>query len=433
MSRVCRNVGRASSAVLEFINTPPERARRKHTGLMTLPTPALRAARVSTAVGFGLQGMFLAALLTQLPQFKDRYGFDDSTIVVAVVLVSLVAAVGSVIAEYLATRTSSKTTLRAGLFVIACAGTGIAFAPSPAAFFTGFAVYGVGLGMVDAATNMQAVAIQHRYGRSILSSFHGAWSVGAIVGALYVSACSALEVSLPASIFGAALGVAAGTLLIGPRLLEVGPEAEATTSAAPLTIPMRPFLALGAAMALFFAIDFSVGNWSALYLKDLLLASASTAALAVAAYQTAGLVSRLTGDFWVRRHGEVAVVRVGSAIAALGLVVVIVAQSPTVAIIGFLIVGLGAPVIAPLCFSAAGRLAPPDQTDAVIARLNLFNYAGTLVGGAIVGAVAAVSNLRIGFVLPLLFAVALFLLAPAFRPKRVAAGADSADLTRVVD
>ncbi|WP_072751280.1 MFS transporter [Rhodococcus maanshanensis] len=419
--------------MLEFINTPPERARRKHTGLMTLPTPALRAARVSTAVGFGLQGMFLAALLTQLPQFKDRYGFDDSTIVIAVVLVSLVAALGSVLAEYVATRTSSKTTLRAGLFVIAGAGTGIAFAPSPAAFFTGFAVYGIGLGMVDAATNMQAVAIQHRYGRSILSSFHGAWSVGAIVGALYVSACSALEVSLPVSIFGAAVAVAAGTLLMGPRLLEAGPEAEATTSAAPLAIPMRPFLALGAAMALFFAIDFSVGNWSALYLKELLLASASTAALAVAAYQAAGLVSRLTGDFWVRRHGEVAVVRVGAAIAALGLVVVIAAQSPTVAIIGFLIVGLGAPVIAPLCFSAAGRLAPPDQTDAVIARLNLFNYAGTLVGGAIVGAVAAVSDLRIGFVLPLLFAVALFLLAPAFRPNRVVAGADSADLSRVVD
>ncbi|MFC7450204.1 MFS transporter [Rhodococcus daqingensis] len=400
---------------------------------MTLPTPAPRAARVATATAFGLQGLFLAALLTQLPQFKDRFGFDDSTIVIAVVLVSLVAGVGSVLAEYVATRTSSKTTLRAGLFVIAGAGAGIAFAPSTAAFFTGFAVYGIGLGMVDAATNMQAVAIQHRYGRSILSSFHAVWSVGAIVGALYVSACSALEVSLPVSIFGAALAVAAGTLLIGPRLLAVGPEPEAATSAAPLAIPLRPFLALGAAMALFFAIDFSVGNWSALYLKDLLLASASTAALAVAAYQTAGLVSRLTGDFWVRRHGEIAVVRVGSAIAALGLIVVIAAQSPTVAIIGFLIVGLGAPVVAPLCFSAAGRLAPPDQTDAVIARLNLFNYAGTLIGGAIVGAVAAVSDLRIGFVLPLLFAVTLFLLAPAFRPDRVRRDTDSAELSSVVD
>lgn len=400
---------------------------------MTLPMPTLRSARRSTAVAFGLQGMFLAALLTQLPQFKDRFGFGDTTIVVAVVMVSLVAGVGSVLAEYVATRTSSKTTLRAGLFVIAAAGVGLAIAPSTILFFIGFGVYGIGLGMVDAAANMQAVAIQHRYGRSILSSFHAVWSVGAIIGALFVAVCSALEVSLPVSIFVAALTVAAGTLLIGPRLLAVGPESEPGTTAAPLAIPLRPFLALGAAMALFFAIDFSVGNWSALYLKDLLLSSASTAALGVAAYQTAGLASRLTGDFWVRRHGEIAVVRVGAAIAAVGLVVVVAAQSPTVAIVGFLIVGLGAPVVAPLCFSAAGRLAPPDQTDAVIARLNLFNYAGTVVGGAVVGAVAAVSDLRVGFVIPLVFAVALFLLAPAFRPDRVVAERNGAGLLRVVE
>ncbi|MFE3292450.1 MFS transporter [Rhodococcus sp. NPDC059234] len=396
---------------------------------MTLPspgsdtapvTPAQRAARVCTAAAFGLQGFFLAALLTQLPQIKDRFGFDDTTIVVAVVMVSLVAGVGSVLAEFVATRTTSKTTLRSGLAVVAVAGIAIALSHSTVPFFVGFAVYGVGLGMVDAAANMQAVAIQHRYGRSILSSFHAVWSVGAIVGALFVSVCSALDVSLTVSVLIAAVVVALGTATLGPRLLAVGPEV-ASSTAAPLVIPWRPFLALGAAMALFFAIDFSVGNWSALYLKDLLLASASTAALAVAAYQGAGLVSRLTGDYWVRRYGEIAVVRVGASIGAVGLVVVVFAQSPAMAIAGFLIVGLGVPVVAPLCFSAAGRLAPPEQTDAVIARLNLFNYAGTVVGGGIVGAIADLTNMRIGFAIPLVFAVGLVLLAPAFRPARVAA------------
>ncbi|TQF66327.1 MFS transporter [Rhodococcus spelaei] len=402
---------------------------------MTLPTPdsgaapttpAQRAARVSTAVAFGLQGFFLAVLLTQLPQFKDRFGFDDTTIVIAVVTVSLVAGVGSVLAEYVATRATSKTTLRAGLAVIAVAGIGIGLSNSTALFFAGFAVYGIGLGMVDAAANMQAVAIQHRYGRSILSSFHAVWSIGAIIGALFVSASSALEVSLPVSILVAAVVVAIGTAALGPRLLATGPEVT-SSAATPLVIPWRPFLALGAAMALFFAIDFSVGNWSALYLKDLLLASASTAALAVAAYQGAGLVSRLTGDYWVRKYGEIAVVRVGAGIASVGLVVVVFAQSPAMAIAGFLIVGLGAPVVAPLCFSAAGRLAPPEQTDAVIARLNLFNYAGTVIGGGIVGAVADLTNMRIGFAIPLVFAVGLILLAPAFRPARADAAPLSVD------
>ena len=45
------------------------------------------------------------------------------------------------------------------------------------------AVYGVGLGVVDASTNMQAVALEHRYDRPILPSFHGAWTLGGILGA----------------------------------------------------------------------------------------------------------------------------------------------------------------------------------------------------------------------------------------------------------
>lgn len=100
------------------------------------------------------------------------------------------------------------------------------------------------------------------------------------------------------------------------------------------------------------------------------------------------------------------------------MTVVVLAQSPAVAIAGFLIVGLGVPVIAPICFSAAGRMAPPDQVDAVIARINLFNYVGTVVGGGIVGAVAAFSDLRIGFLIPLAFCAILIVLAPAFAPKR---------------
>ncbi|MFF0813972.1 MFS transporter [Rhodococcus sp. NPDC003318] len=396
---------------------------------MTDPTTVPRAARVGTAAAFALQGFLLAVLLTQLPQFKDKFGFTDTTIVVAVVTVSLVAGVGSVLAEFAATRTSSRTTLRAGLCVIAIAGAGIAFSQGTVAFFAGFAVYGIGLGIVDAAANMQAVAIQHRYGRSILSSFHAVWSVGAISGALFVSACAGLDVGLGACLLVAAAVVAVGTTVLGPRLLVTGHET-AVAPTAPLAVPLRPFLALGAAMALFFAIDFSIGNWSALYLTDMLLASASTAALGVAAYQGAGLLSRLTGDHWVRRYGEIAVVRVGAAIGAAGMVVVVFATGPTMAIVGFLVVGLGAPVVAPLCFSAAGRLAPPGQTDAVVARLNLFNYAGTVVGGGIVGAVAAASNLRVGFVVPLAFAMGLVLLAPAFHPRTASAVPESADRTR---
>ncbi|RVW04003.1 MFS transporter [Rhodococcus xishaensis] len=389
----------------------------------------LSRARTSAAVAFGLQGFMLAALLTQLPQFKDDLGFSDSLVVGAVVGVSIVAGVGSVVAEQLAKATSSRTTLRVGLLVIAAAAVVIAFASSTTAFLAAFAFYGIGLGMVDAAANMQAVSIQHAYGRVILSSFHAAWSVGAILGALFVSACSGLGLSVEVCVVTAAVVVAIGCLAIGPRLLHTGHQRTSDAPAGPLSVPLWPFLALGVAMVLFYAIDFGIANWSALYLKEVLLSDVSTAALAMAAYQITALISRLTGDFWVRRFGEIAVVRAGAAVSVVGLLVVVLAQAPAVAIIGFFVVGLGVPVVAPLCFSAAGRLAPPDQTDAVIARINMFNYAGTVIGGAVIGGMAWATDLRIGFVAPLLFAAALFLLAPAFAPRQVSPAAPEAEST----
>lgn len=141
-------------------------------------TKTLSGARVSTAVAFGLQGFLLAVLLTQLPQFKDDLGFSDSLVAATVVGISIVAGVGSVLAEQLAKATSSRTTLRTGLFVIAVGAAVIALATSTPAFLAAFALYGIGLGIVDAAANMQAVSIQHAYGRVILSSFHASWSVG---------------------------------------------------------------------------------------------------------------------------------------------------------------------------------------------------------------------------------------------------------------
>lgn len=380
------------------------------------PNAAERSARVAASFAFGLQGFTLAMLLTQLPSFRDVFGLSDTTIVAAVVTTSVVAALGSVLAELLAAGVGSKTTAAGGLILVAVSAAGIGLAPTVPLFFTGFVVYGIGLGMVDAAANMQAVDIQHRYGRSILSSFHAAWSGGAILGALFVSAFDGLGVGLRPTVLVAAAVVLVGTLVLRPKLLDSALMPAPAVAEERLVIPRGPFLALGAAMALFFAIDFSISNWSALYLTDVLFTDLGTAALGIAVYQAAALGSRLTGDLWVRRFDEIAVVRVGAGIAVVGLLIVVAAQSPAMAIAGFLIVGLGAPVVAPLCFSAAGQLAPPGQTDTVIARLNLFNYAGTVIGGGLVGAVAAVSDLRIGFLLPLAFAVGLALLAPAFRP-----------------
>ncbi|MGY2005706.1 MFS transporter [Nocardia gipuzkoensis] len=452
--------------------------------------PLLRHARIANSFAFGLQGFFFAVVLTELPQQKERFGLSDEVIVVSVVLVSLLAGGGSIVAERLALRRSSRDAVRIGLLLVAVTGSAAAFAPNAALLVAALGCYGIAVGIVDASTNMQAVFIQHGYGTFILSSFYAAWSAGSITGALFVSGCEALGVTLRVSLLAAAaivfvLGSALGPHLLGVRDAETspaetgatsksiategttGPNATKTTRAtaepgvtkattettatAPrataeigamgataergatkatpatadpgatgTTVALRAYLAFGVAMALVFAVDLAVGNWSALYLTDDLLAASATAALALAAYQGTSLVARLAGDSLVRRFGPRRVVRVAASTGALGLAIVVAAPSPAIAIAGFLVAGVGLPVIAPLCFSAAGQLATGRGLDALIARLNLFNYAGTLLGGGVIGAVAASFGHRAGFVLALVFAVLLIALARVFRSHRVA-------------
>ncbi|MFQ6330145.1 MFS transporter [Nocardia sp. CWNU-33] len=413
---------------------------------MSSIAPVLRGARIANSFAFGLQGFFFAVVLTHLPQQKERFGLSDGLIVGSVVLVSLLAGGGSVAAEQLAIRWSSRTTLRIGLLGIAITGCAIAMAPNTIVLLVTLGCYGFAVGIVDASTNMQAVFIQHGYGTFILSSFYAAWSAGSITGALFVSGCEALGVTLRESVLTAAGVVLVLGLVLGPRLLGAD-EAEADQAEAAAaesesgatepsgTVAFSAYLVFGIAMALVFAIDLAVGNWSALYLTDDLLASSATAALALAAYQGTSLIARLTGDLWVRRFGPRRVVQVAATIGVVGLTVVVAAPGPVVAIVGFLVAGLGMPVIAPLCFSEAGQLTTGRALDALMARLNLFNYAGTLVGGGVVGAIAAGFGHRAGFVIPLVFAAVLIGLAHVFHSrseagKFLAAGDEHAVLDR---
>ncbi|RJO72946.1 MFS transporter [Nocardia panacis] len=401
---------------------------------MGSPFPVPSAARRANSTAFALQGFFFAVVLTQLPQLKDHYGMTDSLIVGAVVLVSVLAGVGSLLAERLATRLSSRVALRIGLGLITITGAITAFAPNIPVLLAALACYGVAVGIVDATTNMQAVFIQHGYGRFILSSFYAAWSSGSILGALYVSGCEALGVASRESLLGAATLVLILGLVAGPRLLgRDEAESGATEQHSPTdSIALRGYLGFGVTIALVFAIDLSVGNWSGLYLREDLLAGSATAALALAAYQGASLLARLSGDWWVRRFGPRRVVWVAAAVGAVGLAVVVGAADPVMAFLGFLIAGLGMPVIAPLGFSEAGRLAHGSALDALIARLNLFNYAGTLFGGGVVGGIAAGFGHRAGFVIPLVFAVALIVLARIFPPRAEADNPRTADPGRAV-
>lgn len=399
---------------------------------------AARRARIAISAAFAAQGLSYALTLNSLPVLERRHGVGTGQVTLVILGVCLVAAGGTVLADRLAASAAgSRGGLVAGLSVLAAALVGVAAAPSFALLVGAFLLYGLGLGLVDASVNMQAVAVQHRYGRSLLAGFHGAWSFGGIAGALLVAALAprwpadpvvaVILLGTPAAVAAAVLVRRAGWWSGGPSAVDPGTAADGTEAApvaadgaeppAPTAqpgsravVPWRPVVMLGLVVVAFYIVDSAVSAWSALFLAQDVGAPTHVQPLGYAAYLGTTLLSRVVGDLGVRRVGRAAVVRVGAVLGTVGLLVVMLTHDAWLVVAGFGLVGLGLGVVPPLSFSAAGDVAP-GHADAVVARLNYFNYVGVVLGGVAVGAVGSVLTLRAGFVVPAVLVLAVVLVA----------------------
>ncbi|WP_418275433.1 MFS transporter [Isoptericola jiangsuensis] len=384
-----------------------------------------RRARAGAGAFYFVQGLCFAGLLAQVPTLQRALSITDTELTFVLLLVPVVAGVGSLLAGAVSPRTGSAVVLRlAGPLVgVAILGTGLA--PSTLVLYPVVAGVGLLLGLVDATMNMQGVAVERRYGRSLLNGFHGAWSVGGILGSLAAVLAHALDWGLVAG-----LGLVAGVAVVvdlcaGPLLL--GRAAESTPGAvgaegvdgagSPVApggahVPWRPLLLVGTAVAIVYLADSAVSSWSTKYIADVLHSADAVAPLGLAAYLACQLVGRLAADAQVNRFGAVRPVVVGGLVGATGLALAAAAPAPWVAILGFGATGLGLSVVVPLSFSVAGAL---DRTGVAVARVNLFNYVGFVLGAAVIGGVAELADLRWAFAVPAVLALGVVAIAPAFR------------------
>ena len=386
---------------------------------MAAPTKALRRTRLAVAAGFFLQGLVFAAIVTQVPTLKDKIGLGDGDVTVLLVVVAVVSGIGSVFAGMVAERRTSAVALRTALMTIALGALLVGLAPNKPLLFAAFVLYGLGIGGVDASMNMQGVRVQAAYGRSVMANFHGVWSVAGIAGAVYASGVTKLDIPLGVSLtviaaFTLAIALLASRFFVEAREVEVGLSAEGAD------VPWRPVLLFGLVILVFYAADTGILTWSSVYLHDALDSTKSVAPLAFAAYETGAIVSRFGGDFLVRRRGDVFVVRLGTAIGVAGLLGVVAAPAPPLAIAAFFVVGLGLAILVPLSFAAIAGAVGPAAVDVAIARLNIANYLGAILGGALIGAAASSNLLRWAFVIPLVIVPVVFLVAKAFSVADVA-------------
>ena len=343
--------------------------------------------------------MGFATWISHIPAAQRKFNLDEADLGLTLLAIALGAIVTMPLAGGLIARWGSR---------VICVVSGIAFClviPSLLIlswfplFVLNLFLLGAFGGALDVGMNAHGVYVEEQYKQPIMSSFHGMFSVGGLIGAGIAGGLLALGWT-PAL----HMTVTAGVLLLltaGAIRYLLPPEPRAVTEgepAAPLfALPRERMMMILAALALFvFMAEGAMADWSTVYLEALPGTSASLAALGFATFSLTMAIGRLTGDMIVRALGRVSVVRWGSALGMGGLLLASLSSVPSLAIIGFALVGLGLSNIVPILFSAAGYLSPTSPGQG-IAAVTTTGYFGFLVGPPIIGLLAKLITLSGAF------------------------------------
>ncbi|MEV6373359.1 MFS transporter [Micromonospora musae] len=382
-------------------------------------TKSLQTARRATFAYFALNGFVLGLWVVHIPAIEHQVGISHATLGWLLLLLGAGAFVGMQLVGPLTDRFGARRVvpLSAALCGASLALPGLA----GNAWTLGAAllVFGLGNGSLDVSMNAHAVQVEAGYRRPIMSAFHAVFSVGGVLAALVGARALGWGWSTAATlttvgILAVAVGAAVAPALL-PRSESAGTaERSATRTTTWRTTPLRIWALAG--LALMLMLTEGVANdWSALALRDVLDAPAATAALAYGAFATAMTVGRLLADRVAARFGPVAIVRYGSALAAIALTLVALAPSIPLAVAGWALFGIGLSGTVPQLFSAAGH-AEPAAAGANVSRVAGLGYLGVLAGPAIIGPLTHLMPLNHTFFLPVAFCVAAALSARILRP-----------------
>ncbi|MER7760095.1 MFS transporter [Streptomyces sp. NPDC097619] len=383
------------------------------TGEPDLSPARLRRARFAIAAVFCVHGAVTGSFATRIPWIQDNASLGAGALGLALAFPAVGAAVSMPLAGRVNHRLGARRALTVLLALWTLSLTLPSLAPSLPVLCLALFLYGTSAGLSDVAMNALGVETETRLGRSIMSSLHGMWSVGALLGSAAGTAAAHAGADARLHHLTAALALTALGLLACRGVLDLrsAPDEEPPPHFA---LPPRSAVLIG---AVGFCAVFAEGaslDWSGVYLKDVLGTDAGLAAASTTAFALTMAVARLAGDRVVDRFGAVRTVRTGGVLATVGGLLVVGVHHPAAALAGFGLIGLGIAVVVPLAFAAAARSGPaPAQAIAGVATIT---YTSGLIAPSAIGAVADTTSLVVSFGLVTALACALIAGASVLRP-----------------
>jgi MFS family permease len=398
---------------------------------------ASRRRRLSLSLMFLIPGLSLSSWVTRTPDVRDELGASTAEMGLILFGLSVGSTIGITSSGPLVARMGARPVIGGGTVLIALgvAGVGTGALTSTAALVTaGLFVFGLGGGSGEVALNVEGAEVERLLGRSVMTTLHGFFSLGTVVGAslgmlataagfpvqwhLLIMAGVALALFLAS--FGdipAGVGRQAYGSRDGDGDTGAGGEDAGAGAGRPLWKDTR-LLLIGAVVLAMALAEGAATDWLPLLMVDGHDLDAALGSLVYVGFAAAMTVGRFCGAYFIDRFGRFLVIRTSAVSAALGLVVVIFVDHPVAAGAAVLFWGLGASLGFPVAISAAGDSGP--NATARVSLVAMIAYGAFLVGPPGLGFLGDHYGLRSAMIAVLALVATAIFLAPAVGERRPA-------------
>ena len=370
--------------------------------------------RLAISIAFLAFGAACGSWVPRLPAIKDQLKITDGQVGLALLAFAAGAVAGAALSRMILAR-GARRFVRVGTVALCAALIGPGLATGPTTLIASLVVMGICAGFLDVLENAQAAELERKTGRPLINGFHGFWSLGAILGSVTAGAAAYTGIAPLIQFIAAGIVIAAASAPFLSDLPDTRSGAIHATSLAAGRLRWTGSVAAIAGIAMCGILVEGASDWSALYLREFSQASEAVAAAGFACFWAASTLARFRADLLTAYTSPASVARLGALLAAGGIALAVAFPALPGPLIGFALAGVGTAVLVPLAFSAAANL---GQSGTALTLVTSTGYVGSIVGPALIGAVADHAGLRFGICIPLLAAIVVIILAGALRLPR---------------
>lgn len=385
--------------------------------MTTVVSPSAKSASVwNIRALFLCEAVVLTSIFPRFPDLKETLALDHAQLGLSLLGLPLGTLLSLVLAGGLVDRLGTRRASLIGISLVAISMVLPTLAVSMMALFVALFVVGLSLALIEIGMNVDADRVEKWVSKPIMSSCHGFWSVGALIGTGLGALCAGMGISplqqimIISPIFGIA-----GILIIQLRTPIPVPPPSAQL-APTFALPTRALLGVAV-----FAVGLQMSegaafDWSGIYMREVVGANATFIGMAYFSFTLPMAIGRFFGDHFRTVLGPVRLARITTLIGCLGLLILGLTETAIGSILAWGLVGLGASMAFPLAVTAAAER--DDRPAAVnVASVFLVAFTAFVIGPPLIGFVAKLVGLQNGLMALLPFCILGYFLAPSLKSK----------------